>query len=146
MSVESKFTFLTPEWIDAARALHEEYRGRLPQATLPAKVNLVVRDVPFSDDHIHAHLETAPGSFEVELGHLEAADATVTLDYATTLAVFVEANAQAGMQAYMSGRIRVEGDVAKLITVFGGMGGSDPMEGELADRLREITEIPASTP
>lgn len=142
--MEKKFRFLTPEWIDAARSLHEEYRGRLPQALLPAKVNLVVRDVPFSPAPIHAHLETAPGSLEIELGHLESPDATVILDYDTTLAVFVQGNAQVGMQAYMSGKIRVEGDVAKLITVFGGMGEMDPMQGELAERLRDMTDTPST--
>ncbi|MGH9102829.1 MAG: hypothetical protein ACRDYD_07605 [Acidimicrobiales bacterium] len=132
------YPFLSPEWIDEARRIREELAGRLEPAGQAVIVNLVVTEVPFGEGRLHAHLESGPGSFEIELGHIEDADATVTLDYPTTQAIFVEGNAQIGIQAYMTGQIRVEGDVAKLITVFG-MAGPDPLTSEIGDRLRDIT-------
>ena len=140
----AKYPFLTPEWIEEARQLHQEYEDRVPPSTLPARVNLIVTEVSFSDDPIHAHVETGPGLFDVGPEHLEPVDATVTLDYATTVAIFIEGNPQAGMQAFMSGRIKVDGDVGKLITVFGGMGSGDPLSGEIGERLRDITALPTS--
>ncbi len=62
----------------------------------------------------------------------------VTVDYATAKAILVEGNAQAGMQAFMAGKVRVEGDMTKLMVLQ-----TSPQDGsaqELAARLREITE------
>lgn len=141
----AKYPFLTPEWIVEASQLREEYKDQVPPSTLPARVNLVVTEASFSDEPIHAHVETGPGLFDVGINHLDPADATVTLDYATTVAIFIEGNPQAGMQAFMTGRIKVDGDVGKLITVFGGMGSGDPLSGEIGERLRDITALSSSS-
>jgi putative sterol carrier protein len=42
------------------------------------------------------------------------------------------------MQAFMAGRIKVEGDMSKLMALQGGA--PDPTAAEVATRLREITE------
>jgi putative sterol carrier protein len=51
----------------------------------------------------------------MELGHLETPDLTVTTDYATARHIFLERDPQAGMQAFLGGKIRVEGDMTKMM-------------------------------
>jgi putative sterol carrier protein len=62
----------------------------------------------------------------------------VTIDYATAKAILVEGNPQAGMQAFMAGRIKVEGDMTKLLALQGAP--ADPIHVEMAQRMRDITE------
>jgi hypothetical protein len=81
------------------------------------RANLVVLDVPFGSGTIDAHLDTTSGSVELETGHLEAPDATITLEYPTARAMFVDGDAQVLMQAFMGGRIRIDGDLAKLLAL-----------------------------
>ena len=76
-------------------------------------MNLVVTAVPFSDDDIHAHMDTSSGELVLDIGHLEVQDLKVTVDYDTAKAILVEGNPQAGMQAFMAGKVRVEGDMAE---------------------------------
>ncbi len=74
----------------------------------------------------------------MDTGHIEGADVTVTLDYATAKAIFVDGNPQAGMQAFMSGKIKVAGDMTKLMAMQSGA--ADPVAAELATKIAEITE------
>jgi hypothetical protein len=131
--------FLSPAWIDEARRIHDEYRGRTAPVPAEVRVNLVVTDVPFGSGSLDAHVDTASGELEIDTGHLEAADMTLTLDYDTARAVLVEQNAQAAMQAFMGGRIKVQGDMTKLMVLQGQMGAADAVALEVAGRVRAIT-------
>jgi putative sterol carrier protein len=102
------------------------------------KMNLVVNEVPFDEGPFDAHLDTTSGEITLNPGHLEVADLKVTIDYATAKAILVEGNPQAGMQAFMAGRIRVEGDMSKLLALQAAP--ADPVHAEIAARIREITE------
>jgi putative sterol carrier protein len=44
------------------------------------------------------------------------------------------------MQAFMAGKVRVEGDMAKLMALQAAPAASDPNAAEMAAKLREITE------
>ncbi|MGH9072915.1 MAG: SCP2 sterol-binding domain-containing protein [Acidimicrobiales bacterium] len=134
----TKYAFLTEEWVEQARRLREEYQGRITTTGEPVRVNQVVTDVPFGSGTIDAHLESASGEIEIELGHLEDPDLTLTIDYATAKAAFVDGNPQAGMQAFMAGRIKVDGDMAKLIAMQGAS--PDAATLELAGRIKDMTE------
>lgn len=136
----AKYPFLSPGWIDAARAIRDDVAPGLASAGEPVRVNLLVTQVPFAGGEVRAHLETRPGLLELEEGHAPEAHTTVTIEYETARAIFVAGDMQAGMQAYMSGRIRVDGDVAKLITAFGVGGSGGPLADEVGARLRSITE------
>jgi hypothetical protein len=132
------FPFLSDEWVSEARKIREEYEGKGAVVPHQMKMNLVVTDVPFGAGGIDAHLDTSDGAVKLELGHIEPVDLSVTLDYATAKAILVEGNPQAGMQAFMAGRIRVEGDMSKLMALQGAT--PDPTAIDVATRLREITE------
>jgi putative sterol carrier protein len=123
--------------VSEARKIRQEYEGKGAAVPHQMKMNLVVTEVPFGSGAIDAHLDTSEGAVKLELGHIEPVDLTVTLDYATAKAILVEGNPQAGMQAFMSGRIKVDGDMSKLMALQGAA--PDPTAAEVATRLRDIT-------
>ena len=131
------FLFLSDEWVIEARKIREEYEDRGAVVPHQMKMNLVVTEVPFGSGTIDAHLDTSGGGVKLDAGHIDAVDLSVTLDYATAKAILVEGNPQAGMQAFMAGRIKVVGDMSKLMALQGAT--PDPTAAEVANRLRAIT-------
>ena len=133
--------FLSDDWIDEARAIRAEYQDRTPSVPHEVRMNLVVTELPFADGQLDAHLDTGTGQIELDKGHLESPDLTVTVDYVTARAILVEGNPQAGLQAFMAGKVKVDGDMTKLMVLQSLS--PDPSEQsatrELAERLREIT-------
>ncbi|GIU85083.1 MAG: SCP-2 sterol transfer family protein [Acidimicrobiales bacterium] len=132
-----KYEFLSPEWVEAAKKIREEFEGQVPAPAHKVKMNLIITDVPFQDGDIEAHMDTTGGSLQMDLGHLEDPEVTLTVDWATAKAVFVEGNPQAGMQAFMAGKIKVQGDMTKLMAMQ--QQTPDPNAMEVAKRLQEIT-------
>jgi len=132
----AKHQFLTDEWIEEAKKVREEFRGKTQAPPHVVKMNLVITDVPFGAD-IEAHLDTSGGDMEMDKGHLGDPDVTVTVDYATAKAIFVEQNPQAGMQAFMAGKIKVQGDMTKMMAM--GQAAPDPAAAEVAARIKEFT-------
>ena len=130
------FDFLSDEWVAEARKIRAGYKSLTAPVTNPVRINLVVTEVPQSGQ-IDAHVDTSRGEPDIERGHLEDPDLTLTLDYETAKALLVEGNPQAAMSAFMSGKIRVDGDMSKLLA----MQGTAPLgeTEELAARIRAIT-------
>src|SRR5690606_40850406 len=62
---------------------------RPPRSTLFPYTTLFRSDVPFGDGVINAHMDTSSGEMQMDTGHLDDADLTVTVDYATAKAIFV---------------------------------------------------------
>lgn len=133
-----KYQFLTDEWIDAAKAIRNEASGDAAAPAHQMRMNQIIVEVPFGDGTVHSHLDTTDGGVKMELGHLENPDLTVTLDYATAKAILVDGNPQAGMQAFMAGKIKVDGDMSKLMAMQAGP--VDPAAAEVAEKIKAITE------
>ena len=137
------FPFLSDEWIAEARKIRAEMADPAREAAAaPASVrmNQVITEVPFGDGRLDAHLDTSSGTLEMETGHLEQPDVTVTLDYATAKAIFVDGTLEAGMKAFMDGKVRVQGDMAKLISALQQLAPPDPNAVDQAQaRIRDIT-------
>jgi hypothetical protein len=133
----AKHPFLSDEWIQAAKEIRESAPGG---ADTPHKVrmNQIVTDVPFGSGTIEAHFDSTSGQLEMDLGHLENPDLTVTLDYATAKAILVDGNPQAGMQAFMAGKIKVQGDMTKLMAMQSAP--PDAAAQEVAKQIQAITE------
>ncbi len=110
----ARLAFLSKEWVEEARKIRAEYRGKAPAVPLSIRMNQVITEVPFGDGIIHAYLDTSSGEFDMETGHLDRPDLTITLDYPTAKAILIEGDAQAAMQAFLGGRVKVDGDVTKL--------------------------------
>jgi putative sterol carrier protein len=134
------YPFLSDEWLGEARKIRAQYAGKTPPVAHSVRMNLNVTTVPFSDEDIKAHMDTSNGELELDTGHLESHDLLVTVDYDTAKAILVEGNPQAGMQAFMAGKVRVEGDMAKLMALQAQPAATDPNAAEMAAKLREITE------
>ncbi|MGQ0618210.1 MAG: SCP2 sterol-binding domain-containing protein [Acidimicrobiia bacterium] len=132
------YRFLSEEWMDAARKIRDEY-GKGPKPAFGMKMNQVVTDVPFGEGTINAHVDTTGDEIVLDLGHLEEPDVTVTLDYDTAKAIVVDGDPEAGWQAFMSGRIMVEGD-ASMILALQATAEDDPDARAIATRIREITK------
>lgn len=129
------YKFLSDEWIEAARKLREE-AAKPATAPQPVKMNLTITDVPFGEGTVEAHMDTTNGEVQLDIGHLEGPDVTATLDYETAKAMMVDNNPQAGMQAFMAGKIKLQGDMTKAMALQSG-GPADP---ELTAKIKEITE------
>ena len=129
--------FLSDEWLEAAKAIREEYAGKAAPPAHAVRMNQIITEVPFGEGTINAHMDTSGGDMVMDVGHLENPDLTVTLDYATAQAILVEGNPQAGMQAFMAGKIKVQGDMTKLMAMQ--QGTPDPAAAEIAAKIKEIT-------
>ena len=133
-----KYKFLSEEWVAEAKAIREQHAGDAPAPAHSVRMNQVITDVPFGDGEINAHMDTSGGEMEMDFGHLENPDLTVTLDYATAKAILVDGNPQAGMQAFMAGKVKVDGDMTKLMAMQAGA--ADPKAAEVAAAIQAITE------
>ncbi len=133
----ASYPFLSDEWISEARKIREEFDGKGGTVPHQIRMNLVITEVPFSEESIDAHVDSSDGQLRLDLGHIDPVDLKVTLDYGTAKAILVEGNPQVGMQAFMAGKIRVEGDMAKLMAMQATP--PDATAQEVASRLRGIT-------
>jgi len=111
----AKHAFLSVEWIDQVTTLQMEYRDRMPVPAVKMRMNQVIVEVPFGDGEVKMHIDSTGGAATFGLGHLESPDVTVTTDYGTAKKLFVDNNQQAAMQAFMQGKIKAQGDLAKLM-------------------------------
>lgn len=133
-----KYPFLSDEWTAEVKRLHDEVVTQTTTTAQSVRMNLILTESPLGGDTLDAHLDTSSGEIIIDTGHLESADLTVTVDYETAKAILVDGDAQAAMQAFMSGRIKIDGDIAQLLAMQNAP--LDPTHQELARRVREITE------
>jgi hypothetical protein len=133
----TRYEFLSDEWLAAVRALRDEYAANGATAPVELRANLVVTDVPFSATQVLAHVDTSRGGLIVEEGHLASPDLSVQVDWATAKALLVDGNPSAAMAAFMEGKIRIEGDVGKLMALQSGI--VDSSTQQAAARIRAMT-------
>lgn len=135
-----KHPFLSDDWLAEARRMGKEYADQLDAGEYLIRMNQVITEVPFGDGTLHTHIDSSSGTMEIETGHLEEPDVTVTLDYETARAVFIEGKPDAGMQAFMAGKVVVQGDMTKLLLAMQqDKITPDPRAAELHKRIQEIT-------
>lgn len=133
-----KYKFLSEEWVAEAKAIRHRHAGESAAPAHTMRMNQIITDVPFGDGTVQSHLDTTGDEVKMDLGHLDAPDLTVTLDYETAKAILVDGNPQAGMQAFMAGKVKVEGDMSKLMAMQ--TAGVDPAAAKVAEEIQAITE------
>lgn len=111
--------FLSPEWVEAALVLREELASAAPDPVHAARVNLVVADTPFGDGQFRAYVDTEAGGPLPIPGTLDDPDATVNLDYPAALAAFVTDDPDVVAHGFLTGALRVDGDLALVLILFG---------------------------
>ena len=133
--------FLSPSWMEAAKAIREKYADQSTKVTTSIRMNQVITDVPEgvgSESPIKVFMDTSSGDVVMELGELEGADLTVTTDYETARKLFVDQDQAAGMQAFMAGKIKVQGDMMKMMAMQTSMP-QDEIAKTIANEIKEIT-------
>jgi putative sterol carrier protein len=108
--------FLSEDWATAAQdAMNADpgFVGAIGGQT--ARLQQVVTGVPDGDVHYYVKLED--GKAEVAIGDVENPDATISQDYPT--AKGISTGELSAVAAYMSGKLRVQGNLMKLMTMQG---------------------------
>lgn len=130
--------FLSPEWIAAAKGIRQKYADQAAQVTTSIRLNGVVTETPFGDGPLNIALDTSSGTIYLELGSLDAPDLTITTDYETARKIFVEQDQAGAMQAFMGGRIKVQGDMMKLMALQTQMP-NDEIAKQISHEINDIT-------
>ena len=109
-------TIVYPE-IDAERAEIEGFadaiEGRTP-FPVPA-ADAVKLLAQFEPGEVRTFIDTSDGSMRTGKGEVDGADVTLHTDWETSRKIIVEQDQQAAMQAFMSGKIKVTGDMTKIM-------------------------------
>lgn len=100
-------------------ALRAELAPTAPDPAETARVNLVVTDTPFGDGDFRACIDTEAGGPLPLPGELDNPDATVILDYPAALAAFVTDEPDIVAHGFLTGALRVDGDLALVLLLFG---------------------------
>jgi putative sterol carrier protein len=104
--------FLTEEWAqDVTRALnnHEGFKNAIGAAELG--IQFAVEEAP--DGEVDYYLKSSGGSTNLAVGTLDDPDVTVRQSYDTAVAISQgELNTQT---AFMTGKLKVSGNLAKLM-------------------------------
>jgi putative sterol carrier protein len=104
--------FLTEDWaqdVTSALKSHEGFQNAIGGADLA--IQFETQDVP--DGDVNYYLKSSGGTTNVSLGTLDDADVTVKQSYDTAEAISKgELNAQT---AFMTGKLKVSGNLAKLM-------------------------------
>ena len=130
--------FLSDEWMSAAKEIRAKYADQATKVTTSIRMNQVITDVPFGSGTVEAFVDTSSGDVVMDLGALETPDLTVTTDWETARKIFVEQDQAAGMQAFMSGKIKVQGDMMKMMAMQTSMP-QDDIATQIADEIKNIT-------
>jgi putative sterol carrier protein len=135
--VADKHAFLSDDWFAEVERLVNENSTDAAPAHANVLVNLTITDTPFGEER-QLHMGAKEGQGAFAKGHADGADVTLTTDYSTAKDVFVSGNPQAGMQAFMAGKVKVQGDMTKLMAAQagGGGGGNDALQ----QAIQEMTE------
>jgi hypothetical protein len=130
------YPFLSDEWFEAVREIVERRELEIPPHA-ELTMNLVVTDTPNGSDR-RLHVGARDGKADWGAGHAADADLTLTTDYDTARDIFMSGNPQAGMQAFLDGKVKLQGDLTKLMAAQ--VAGTGPGAPGLAEELSAITE------
>jgi hypothetical protein len=125
--------FLSAGWFDEAERIRNEIDPPVPDMIKGLVINLVVKNGPQGD--IEAKIES--GRFVQGLA--AGAPTKLTVPYEVAKKMFIEQDAQASMQAFMSGQIQVEGDMTKIM-MMQAAGPPSEQALEVQKRVRAMTD------
>jgi len=127
--------FLSDAWFDEANRIADEVSPPVPEVIKDLVINFRIQDGP--DGEVEARMEAG----RMRKGFGEGAPTTVNLPYDVARKMIVENDANAAMQAFMGGQIRVEGDMAAMMKMQAA-GPPSAESQEVSRRVREMTAAP----
>jgi hypothetical protein len=130
--------FLTDAWFDAVHRLADD-AGELPvpDAIKKLRLNVAIVDAPEGVHGMHM-----AGSMLPQKGLIKDAVATLKMPYSLARKLLIERDQGAAIQAFMSGKIQIEGDMSALMSMGTGMGPGNVPEAaqKLQQQILAITE------
>ena len=129
------YPFLSDAWFDAVEALRDRAPAA-PEEVAHIAVNMVVTGGPDGDRELHF----AEGQFD--RGLVDGAPTTVTVPHHVARSMLVDLDPTAAITAFMSGEIRVEGDITRLMELqasAGAMLAPTPEQLAFVGELRQLT-------
>src|ERR1041384_7849211 len=129
------YPFLSDAWFDAVEGLRDKVPAA-PEEIADIAVNMVVTGGPDGDRTLHF----AGGRFD--RGLVEGAPTTVTVPHRVARSMLVDLDPEVAITAFMTGEIRVEGDVSRLMALqqsAGAMLAPTPEQLAFIGQLRELT-------
>ncbi|HYT39228.1 MAG TPA: SCP-2 sterol transfer family protein [Acidimicrobiia bacterium] len=129
------YPFLSDAWFDAVESLRDEAPAA-PEEVADFAVNMVVTGGPEGDRALHF----AEGRFD--RGLVDGAPTTVTVPHRVARSMLVDLDPEVAITAFMTGEIRVEGDLTKLMELqqsAGAMLAPTPEQLLFVQGLRELT-------
>ena len=130
------YPFLSDAWFDAVEGLRDKAPAA-PEEVADIAVNMVVTGGPDGDRMLHF----ADGRFD--RGLVEGAPTTVTLPHRVARSMLVDLDPEVAITAFMTGEIRVEGDITRLMELqqsAGAMLAPTPEQLAFIGELRELTQ------
>ena len=107
-----KFKFLSAEWFDKVAELKNAAGDlQVPAAMHDLVINITVTGSDFGS------VDIAMASGMIEKGHHANAPTKMTLPVDLAHRLFIDNDQSAGMQGFMSGQIKIEGDMSKLMAM-----------------------------
>jgi hypothetical protein len=104
----SRYRFLSDEWFEAVEALRDKAPAA-PEEVADIAVNMVVIGGPDGERTLHF----AGGRFD--RGLIAGAPTKVTVPHQVARSLLVDLDPGAAITAFMTGEIRVEGDLSRLM-------------------------------
>ena len=125
--------FLSDGWFTQAEKIQAEVNPPVPPAIQGLKINMQVTGGPSGDV-----------AFRMDNGRMckgfaDDAPTKLVIPFAVAKAMLIDQNQQAAMQAFMSGQIRVEGDMAKLMQMQMA-GAPSPEAQKVSQMIKEMTQ------
>lgn len=127
MSIE----FLSDEWF----AKVAELRAEAGDVEVPAALADLAININVDTDAGEKKLALVGGM--IEEGHADGAPTTMSLPADLAQKILIEGDQSAGMQGFMSGQIRIEGDMSKLMALQTAQPSAD--QTALLKKIQEIT-------
>ena len=123
--------YLSDEWFDKVKELSEEINPEIPAQMADMKINMTVT----SDE---GDCDFCLNGGKLEKGHLADATTKVTVPIEFAKKMYIDQDRAAGMQAFTSGKLKIEGDMSKIMA----MQGIQPSESQkkLQEMIKEMTD------
>ena len=126
-----KYNFLSDEWFAKCNEILEAMGDiEVPEELEDLIVNIVVKA-----DSGNINFSIQAGNIVQE--HNDAASTTITLPAATARKLFLENDSSAAMGAFMSGKLKIEGDMGKIMVLSSVV--PSPQQLEIREQVLAIT-------
>ena len=106
-----KYEFLSTEWF----AKVDELIAKAGDLKIPSEMTAVEVNITVTSPGGDKQIFLKDGLFSS--GHQPTASTTLKLSEALARKIFIEADAAAGVQAFLAGEMQVVGDIAKLVAM-----------------------------